>query len=567
MKSLTRHTIVLTTLVFTLAALPVSAATFTVTSSADSGPGTLRERIENDIGNNDTVVFDAGVTHITLTSGAITIGNNGTAVDGGGTVTIDGNSYDRILHTERGSLQIIGLTLTNGVAPSGGAIMASGGGTISLVSNCVIAHCEATTGAGGGFWQKKGFFSIVDCVFSNCTAAGYGGAIARHGTSSQETVLPIERCTFAYNHAGTTGGAIDNGDRQYSLSIRDCTFHHNTSGGDGGAIYHRIWDGQVAWNQELIEDSTFYANSATNSGGAVYFYLASGRAVLRNCTISGNRALTGGGGGLCLPGAPKLGAYNCTIVSNDAATVGGGVRIDGGGMHALVNTIIVGNTLNGTTADDLYVDGSAYRVLANCITNVVADSGTKLVTTGCKGGDPLLGPLADNGGLGMTHELLAGSPAIEAGAPHGLALRDYWGYVADVSELTGVSTENTDDSGYLHLSVVTNTSHLQASIEIYKDSARTELVAHTDDTWTSSGSHETASLAIVADGASGLGGTITVDRNAVITARDNSIRVELLEYDQRGDPYARVLGSVSDIGAYEAEPPSAPPSGTVILLR
>ena len=37
------------------------------------------------------------------------------------------------------------------------------------------------------------------------------------------------------------------------------------------------------------------------------------------------------------------------------------------------------------------------------------------------GVNPLLGPLADNGGPTMTHALLAGSPAIDAGDPAALA--------------------------------------------------------------------------------------------------------------------------------------------------
>jgi hypothetical protein len=40
-----------------------------------------------------------------------------------------------------------------------------------------------------------------------------------------------------------------------------------------------------------------------------------------------------------------------------------------------------------------------------------------LAATTISGVDPLLGPLADNGGPTLTHALLPGSPAIDAGNP------------------------------------------------------------------------------------------------------------------------------------------------------
>jgi hypothetical protein len=49
------------------------------------------------------------------------------------------------------------------------------------------------------------------------------------------------------------------------------------------------------------------------------------------------------------------------------------------------------------------------------------DNGGNLVGTNDAPIDPLLGPLTDNGGPTMTHELLAGSPAIDAGDPAAVA--------------------------------------------------------------------------------------------------------------------------------------------------
>src|SRR5262249_49689158 len=54
------------------------------------------------------------------------------------------------------------------------------------------------------------------------------------------------------------------------------------------------------------------------------------------------------------------------------------------------------------------------------------DAGAFLNATGDQNGtDPMLGPLQDNGGPTFTHELLTGSPAIDAGNPSFTPPPDY----------------------------------------------------------------------------------------------------------------------------------------------
>ena len=51
----------------------------------------------------------------------------------------------------------------------------------------------------------------------------------------------------------------------------------------------------------------------------------------------------------------------------------------------------------------------------------ITDNGGNLIGTAGSPIDPLLGPLANNGGPTMTHALLTGSPAIDAGDPNAVA--------------------------------------------------------------------------------------------------------------------------------------------------
>jgi hypothetical protein len=88
----------------------------------------------------------------------------------------------------------------------------------------------------------------------------------------------------------------------------------------------------------------------------------------------------------------------------------------------LHNTLIAGNfrDATGTTRDDVY---GALNYASDF--NLIGDgTGMTGLTNGVNGNlvgsadmpiDPLLGPLQDNGGPTLTHALLAGSPAIDAG--------------------------------------------------------------------------------------------------------------------------------------------------------
>lgn len=78
------------------------SATHTVTNSADTGAGSLRQAIA-DAAASDTIIFDAGLNGgtITLTSGALTITNSLTiSGPGPGLLAIDGNANGRVFYVQ-----------------------------------------------------------------------------------------------------------------------------------------------------------------------------------------------------------------------------------------------------------------------------------------------------------------------------------------------------------------------------------------------------------------------------------------------------------------------------------
>jgi len=110
---------------------------------------------------------------------------------------------------------------------------------------------------------------------------------------------------------------------------------------------------------------------------------------------------------------------NVTVSGNTAYYGGGGIYVYSGDVR-LHNTIVA-NNVRGTAApvdDDVYGYGT---LEASSSYNLIGDAGSAGglidgVNGNIVGADPLLGPLADNGGPTLTHALLPGSPAIDAGS-------------------------------------------------------------------------------------------------------------------------------------------------------
>src|ERR1041384_4407759 len=107
-----------------LLAMPGRAAT--VTTTADSGPGSLRDVIAA-AAPGDTIDFAVTGT-ITLTTGELLIGKDLTiAGPGAGNLTVqrsaaNGTPEFRIFHLHSGIATISGLTVNNGRADAGGGI-------------------------------------------------------------------------------------------------------------------------------------------------------------------------------------------------------------------------------------------------------------------------------------------------------------------------------------------------------------------------------------------------------------------------------------------------------------
>src|SRR5262249_37653510 len=152
-KTLGQFTVALC-LPFALCAAPLSlrAATITVTDTAESGAGTLRDALAT-ANDGDTINFAlATPARIALTSGELLVAKSVNILGPGATnLAVDGNAASRVFHvTPSNTVAISGLMITNGLVsypPSRG----EGGGIYSenttlTVSNCSVSGNSANAG-------------------------------------------------------------------------------------------------------------------------------------------------------------------------------------------------------------------------------------------------------------------------------------------------------------------------------------------------------------------------------------------------------------------------------------
>ncbi|MBZ0271881.1 hypothetical protein K8I61_07570 [bacterium] len=242
--------------------------------------------------------------------------------------------------------------------------------------------------------------NILDVTIQNGDQS-HGGGLANDGGFVQMYRV-IVRDSFAFSQGG---GIINTNDAR--LEMHDCEVRDNTTAARGGGIDN------VGSSVLKLYRTTIAGNTANQGGG---IRSIDGVLRLEDSTVSGNFAEFSGGG-ILQSGVTHL--ASSTIANNTAdQDLGGGVRnLDG--------TVQAWNTIVATNATNTFGPGGH-----DCVGDFTADFATILGSgDGCNvlGGifamigddndpiDPMIGSLGSNGGPTRTHNLLAGSPAIDAG--------------------------------------------------------------------------------------------------------------------------------------------------------
>jgi hypothetical protein len=406
-----------------LIALSVEAVTITVSNAGDSGPGSLRQALA-DANDGDTIDFDSAFSGGSISLLDPLVVDKSVTISGPGAANlwVIGSGYSRVFYIGVGkTVTISGLNIANGADDVGGGIY-NDHSTLT-VSNCGILGNFAV-GDGGGIYND-GSGGSAALIINNSTLGGNqayygdGGGIYNTATEGSETVTVINS-TLRNNSAGYEGGAICSEPEEGSetLEINNSTLSGNSAGGSGGGIgiYALGFSSRVTLT---INNSTLNGNSASAAGGISNTADGHGGTTLaiNNSTLSGNSA-SGYGGGIVNVGvqaSATLTINNSTLSGNSASAAGGIYNADNNGGA----TLTIGNSILKTGASGENIVTNFGTVISNGY-NLSNDNGGGFLTgMGDQiNTDPMLGPLQDNGGPTFTHELLNGSPAIDAGDPN-----------------------------------------------------------------------------------------------------------------------------------------------------
>jgi hypothetical protein len=184
-------------------------------------------------------------------------------------------------------------------------------------------------------------------------------------------------------------------DQQQVLAVGDVNFTLNDLTVANG--FNQFGGGGGIWNTGTltITNSTFVNNSASNGGGIDN----NGTLTITNSTFVNNSASNDDGGGFWSDGSVTI--TNSTFVNNSASNGGG--FYSGRGTVNISGSIVANNT-----------GGNCFGTINDQGYNL--ESGTDCGFTGTgslQNTNPLLSPLANNGGPTQTMALQSGSPAID----------------------------------------------------------------------------------------------------------------------------------------------------------
>jgi hypothetical protein len=349
---------------------------------------TLRDAIlisNSSVGVADTISFRSGLT------GTITLGSDlpkitsPVSIDGPGAdlITINGATH-RIFDVKPANpgdpVLISGLTLT-------------GAGAVGSTTDA---------NRGGAVLNETGDLTLADSIITGNTTSDYAPGI--------------------YSGCDTNCGAAVHGvGYDANLTLTRMTVSDNTSTGSGGGAMY------LNYGSATITSSTIEGNSAVWSGGIGIFYMQ-GPVSIENTTITGNSTTgaTGQGGGVYVFYNPSgVTIENSTIAGNTAVS-GAGVydadaavsppRIAGNVNPVLKNTIVAGNSGPDLGGHNAAAFDSAFSLIGTISGASVNET---VAGSDVTGANPMLGPLAGNGGPTETMLPLAGSPAIDKGCRFG----------------------------------------------------------------------------------------------------------------------------------------------------
>lgn len=336
-----------------------------------------------------TILFDCGAAPVSISLSASASITANVTIDGNNRVTLDSNNAFRHFSVNNGSkLTLKKLVLTGGnVTGCGGAVRVVSG---MLETNNVSMVNNHANGNGGAVCVEAGATALLyQSLLRDNSASGNGGAIYNLGNTETRW------SDITNNSAQVNGGGIWNGN--YTEVYGSVIAENSVPWGgtvrgsrEGGGIYN------IA--TVSVSTSTIANNTASFAGG---IYNKNADLYLTGITLAGNRA---------------------------SAQIGG-LESSGSGSSNIRNSIIASNSPDNCGSDPA-------KTIVSQGNNL--DSGNQckfLQASDLLNTNPLLRPLAFNGGFNRTMALMPASPAIDHADNTYCGMFDQRGFVGSYDDI------------------------------------------------------------------------------------------------------------------------------------
>ena len=355
-------------------------------------------------------------------------GGSGAGGGGGGSAGLGGAIFNQ------GTLNILDSTLTGNTAQGG-----NGGSTPSALNSLGGAGGAGLGGAGENerTYHRGGAYYSYDRIggAGGGPNGGAGGTLQVHdGTGGKFGGGGGGGGGYSNGSYGGHGGFGGGGGTSGSGSARGGPSAGGFGGGGAGGSYRQngasggYGGGNGGNGGDSLNPASGGGGGGAGMGGAIFN--DAGAVVITNSTISGNSAIAGAGnsGGKSGEGlGGGLFSYDGAITVNDSTISLNKANQGGRGILLLASLPIINDTINNSIIgqSDTSVSDLAVNTIGNGGGNLLGKRDLVRTTTvfgfpinllDALTGDPILGPLQDNGGLTPTLALPAGSPAIDAGS-------------------------------------------------------------------------------------------------------------------------------------------------------
>lgn len=379
-------------------------ATFTVSTTADSGAGSLRQAITdaNAAAGADTIQFTVTGTIALLT--ALPVISDSVTIDGPGrtvlTIERDSGAADfRILETGviGTTLSINELTIRGGRAVQGAGIFSRGPTNLwdVRINDCVAEGATGGNAEGGAIYHSPAISALLvsHSLIENCHAIGgdnaagnggngRGGAIFLNAGSVGLLSTTIDNCDAI--GGDSTGGNGDGGTgsgggifARFAATLTDCIVSNcqAMAGAANGTGNNPSIYGGGLFGEGIVTslDTTWLSNSSTSNaeagGGAIAFEpTATQQLTVTRSVLTGNNATAGGANSNALGAA--IASFG--IVEIRETEFSGSITIPTGTglgvviFHEAASAFLMErSTVAGNNGQGVMIDGSASASIVN----------------------------------------------------------------------------------------------------------------------------------------------------------------------------------------------------------